>query len=69
MVEYLGQVIESHKGFAMVGQVPGDQFKGVAHLALRHKLARETPELIDLVDEFSRNATVAIIRAGNAVIS
>lgn len=66
LVEYFGQAIESQKGFAMVGQVPGVDIRGIPHLALRFKLARETPQLIELVDEFIRSVQVAMIRAANA---
>ena len=65
-VEYLGQAIESQKGFAMVGQFRGDNFRGIPHLALRLRLTKETPRLIELVDEFIRSVRVAMIREAKA---
>ena len=66
LVKYLGQAIESQKGFAMVGQVLRNDTREIPHMALRFKLARETPQLIELVDEFIRSVRVALIREANA---
>ncbi|MDA1127500.1 MAG: hypothetical protein O2913_02230 [Chloroflexi bacterium] len=64
MVEFVGQAIESQKGFAMTFEVSGVSPNGVPHLTLRTRLATKTDALIATVDEFIRSVKVAIIRAG-----